>query len=60
MLSDMAPRASGVKDLDHENIVSLAYSALNFALNNSVMGGSFLCKVSFRSSICSIYCYKCF
>lgn len=45
VLSDMAPKASGVKDLDHENIISLAYAALGFAVQNTVEGGSFLCKV---------------
>lgn len=45
VLSDMAPRASGIKDLDHENIVSLAYAALSFAVFNSAVGGTFLCKI---------------
>lgn len=45
VMSDMAPRASGIKDLDHENIISLAYAALSFAVLNSVLGGNFLCKV---------------
>ncbi|XP_045122027.1 rRNA methyltransferase 2, mitochondrial-like isoform X2 [Portunus trituberculatus] len=45
VLSDMAPKASGIKDLDHENIISLAYAALGFAVQNTAGGGSFLCKV---------------
>ncbi|XP_063845429.1 rRNA methyltransferase 2, mitochondrial-like isoform X2 [Scylla paramamosain] len=45
VLSDMAPKASGIKDLDHENIIRLAYAALGFAIQNTAEGGSFLCKV---------------
>lgn len=45
VLSDMAPKSTGIKDLDHENIVSLAYAALQFTVQNTAEGGSFLCKV---------------
>ncbi|XP_076762461.1 mitochondrial rRNA methyltransferase 2 [Xylocopa sonorina] len=45
VLSDMAPNASGVRDLDHENIIVLAYSALKFALNNTEINGTFVCKL---------------
>ena len=43
----MAPKASGIKDLDHENIISLAYAALGFAVQNTAGGSSFLGKVRF-------------
>lgn len=45
VLSDMAPNASGTRALDHENIIDLAYSALNFAVQHSALRASFLCKV---------------
>lgn len=45
VLSDMAPNATGVHDMDHENIVHLAYSALRFALQVSCVGGSVLLKI---------------
>ncbi|KOC62341.1 Putative ribosomal RNA methyltransferase CG11447 [Habropoda laboriosa] len=45
VLSDMAPNASGVKDIDHENIIQLIYSAFKFALQVSQVDGTFLCKV---------------
>ncbi|XP_054284462.1 rRNA methyltransferase 2, mitochondrial-like [Macrosteles quadrilineatus] len=45
VLSDMAPSASGVKSLDHTNIISLCYSALRFAEKMSSPGGSLVMKV---------------
>jgi 23S rRNA (uridine2552-2'-O)-methyltransferase len=45
VLSDMAPNATGVHALDHENIVHLAYTALRFALQVSCVGGSVLLKI---------------
>lgn len=45
VLSDMAPNASGIREMDHENIVHLAYSALRFAVQVSCVGGSVLLKV---------------
>ncbi|XP_064089913.1 rRNA methyltransferase 2, mitochondrial-like [Macrobrachium nipponense] len=45
VLSDMAPNASGTRAMDHENIIDLAYSALNFAVQHSALKASFLCKV---------------
>lgn len=45
VLSDMAPSATGVHEMDHENIVHLAYSALRFALQVSCVGGSVLLKI---------------
>lgn len=44
-LSDMAPNASGIRDLDHENIMKLAYSALKFALQIIHINGIFVCKL---------------
>jgi 23S rRNA (uridine2552-2'-O)-methyltransferase len=45
VLSDMAPNATGIHEMDHENIVHLAYSALRFALQVSCVGGSVLLKI---------------
>lgn len=45
IISDMAPNASGIRELDCENIVSLASSALLFAFRTLKVGGTFMCKV---------------
>lgn len=45
VLSDMAPSASGIKQLDHDNIVTLAYASLVVALQALSVGGSFVCKI---------------
>ncbi|XP_064478037.1 rRNA methyltransferase 2, mitochondrial-like [Ornithodoros turicata] len=45
VLSDMAPTASGIKELDHDSIISLAYSAFIFSIKVLQVGGTFLCKV---------------
>ncbi|XP_067130958.1 rRNA methyltransferase 2, mitochondrial [Centruroides vittatus] len=45
VLSDMAPRASGIKELDVTNIISLAYNVLQFSIRILSVGGSILCKV---------------
>jgi 23S rRNA (uridine2552-2'-O)-methyltransferase len=45
VLSDMAPNATGIREMDHDNIVHLAYSALRFALQVSCVGGSLLLKI---------------
>ncbi|CAK9799597.1 rRNA methyltransferase 2, mitochondrial [Anthophora quadrimaculata] len=45
VLSDMAPNASGIRDIDHENIIQLAYSAFKFALQVTQIDGTFLCKI---------------
>lgn len=45
VISDMAPRASGVSHLDTENIIHLCYMALRFAVQNSEVGGSLLVKL---------------
>ncbi|RXG68063.1 rRNA methyltransferase 2, mitochondrial [Armadillidium vulgare] len=45
ILSDMAPKASGARDLDHTQIIDLSYSVLRFAIKNARYGSDFLCKV---------------
>lgn len=45
VVSDMAPSPTGMKDLDHEMIVKLSYSALKFCLKISKVGGFFLTKI---------------
>ncbi|XP_032689072.1 rRNA methyltransferase 2, mitochondrial isoform X2 [Odontomachus brunneus] len=45
VLSDMAPNATGVKEMDHENIILLAYAAMKFALQVSKPDGTFIVKV---------------
>ncbi|XP_056391578.1 rRNA methyltransferase 2, mitochondrial isoform X2 [Hyla sarda] len=45
ILSDMAPNASGIKELDHQRLVNMCLSLLD--LSDTVLrpGGSFLCKM---------------
>ncbi|XP_011874396.1 PREDICTED: rRNA methyltransferase 2, mitochondrial [Vollenhovia emeryi] len=45
VLSDMAPNASGMREIDHDNIMLLAYAALRFALQISKAQGSLVVKV---------------
>ncbi|XP_063234258.1 rRNA methyltransferase 2, mitochondrial [Bacillus rossius redtenbacheri] len=45
VVSDMAPNASGVREMDHENITHLAYTALRFAAQASGSGAFFLVKM---------------
>lgn len=45
VVSDMAPSATGIRDLDNENIVKLCYSVLRFALLVSRIGASVLMKL---------------
>lgn len=45
VMSDMAPNATGVRDIDHDQIINLAYSALKFALQMSKKDASFIAKV---------------
>lgn len=42
----MAPNATGVRSLDHQQIVALAYAAMAFALRVSRDGATLLLKVS--------------
>lgn len=45
VVSDMAPNATGLLSMDHENIITLAYAALRFALHVSKDGGAVLLKI---------------
>ncbi|XP_078046474.1 mitochondrial rRNA methyltransferase 2 isoform X1 [Augochlora pura] len=45
VLSDMAPNSTGIKDLDHDNIVKLVYAAMKFALKFTKIDGIFVCKL---------------
>lgn len=45
VISDMAPNATGIRDLDNENMVQLCYSVLKFALQVSKEGASVLVKL---------------
>lgn len=45
VLSDMAPSATGVRELDKDLILSLNYMCLRFAALVTKVGGSFLFKV---------------
>uniref|UniRef100_A0A336LL47 rRNA methyltransferase 2, mitochondrial n=1 Tax=Culicoides sonorensis TaxID=179676 RepID=A0A336LL47_CULSO len=45
VLSDMAPKATGVRQLDQENIVTLCYSVLRFALQMSEENASIVMKI---------------
>lgn len=44
VMSDMAPNATGVRALDHENIMTLCYTVMRFALLVSAPGSSLLVK----------------
>lgn len=45
VLSDMAPNASGVREIDHDNIMLLAYAVLRFALQIGRAQSAFVVKV---------------
>ncbi|MBS3171763.1 RlmE family RNA methyltransferase [Candidatus Woesearchaeota archaeon] len=45
ILSDMAPKTSGIKELDHNKSIYLSEKALEIAENLLVNNGNFLCKV---------------
>ncbi|XP_024871541.1 rRNA methyltransferase 2, mitochondrial [Temnothorax curvispinosus] len=45
VLSDMAPNASGVREMDHDNIMLLAYAVLRFAVRFSKAQGTLVVKV---------------
>ena len=45
VLSDMAPNASGQRQLDQDRIINLSYLALRFALLHSYKGANFVTKV---------------
>ncbi|XP_063284993.1 rRNA methyltransferase 2, mitochondrial [Pelobates fuscus] len=45
ILSDMAPNASGIRELDHQRLVSMCISLLDLSDRVLRPGGSFLCKL---------------
>ncbi|XP_025424362.1 rRNA methyltransferase 2, mitochondrial [Sipha flava] len=45
VLSDMAPNSTGVKHLDHDLIIKLAYSVIKFSVLNSNVGAACLIKI---------------
>ncbi|KAM4698531.1 rRNA methyltransferase 2, mitochondrial [Rhinophrynus dorsalis] len=45
VLSDMAPNASGIRELDHQRLISLCLSLLDFSETVLRPGGTFLCKL---------------
>ncbi|XP_071976445.1 rRNA methyltransferase 2, mitochondrial isoform X3 [Engystomops pustulosus] len=45
ILSDMAPNASGIKELDHQRLVNMCLSLLDLSDAALRPGGSFLCKI---------------
>lgn len=45
ILSDMAPKTTGARDLDHERSYFLAKAALEIAKEHLKEGGNFLCKI---------------
>lgn len=44
VLSDMAPKATGIRALDQENIIQLCYAVLRFAAKMSEIDGTLLMK----------------
>jgi 23S rRNA (uridine2552-2'-O)-methyltransferase len=62
ILSDMAPNATGMKDMDHPRIIKLARSALQFAAEHGKPESNFLTKIwdgteteSFESELETLY-----
>ena len=45
VISDMAPNASGVKTLDHDRLMKLAFQVKDFCLNHGQIGTSMVIKV---------------
>ncbi|OCT61522.1 hypothetical protein XELAEV_18047549mg [Xenopus laevis] len=45
ILSDMAPNATGIRDLDHQRLVNMCLSLLELSQRVLLPGGTFLCKV---------------
>ncbi|XP_051017104.1 rRNA methyltransferase 2, mitochondrial [Acomys russatus] len=44
ILSDMAPNASGIRDLDHDRLISLCLTLVAYAVDILHPGGTLLCK----------------
>jgi len=49
LVSDMAPAASGDKQLDHDRLVNLSEEAFHFAMKHLKQGGTFVSKLSHGS-----------
>ncbi|XP_008543732.1 rRNA methyltransferase 2, mitochondrial [Microplitis demolitor] len=45
VMSDMAPNATGIRDIDHDQIIVLAYAAMEFAVKMSKVDGTFVVKI---------------
>ena len=45
VLSDMAPKATGLRSHNHDIIIELCFSALRFCLPTLRPGGTFVCKI---------------
>lgn len=45
ILSDMAPNATGLREMDHDNIILLAYAVMKFALSINKAHGTLLMKI---------------
>lgn len=45
VISDMAPRATGIKSMDHDNIIDLCVAVLELAIVVLKPGGVVLCKL---------------
>ncbi|XP_075230810.1 rRNA methyltransferase 2, mitochondrial-like [Lycorma delicatula] len=45
VLSDMAPNATGIKEMDHTNIIKLGYDVVRFGLTVSAVNGILLVKI---------------
>lgn len=45
IVSDMAPKTTGIQELDHERSFDLAKTALEIAKKHLKQGGNFLCKI---------------
>lgn len=45
VLSDMAPKSTGIKDVDAENIITLCYCTLQFAVTLSDNGAALVMKL---------------
>ncbi|XP_054850583.1 rRNA methyltransferase 2, mitochondrial [Eublepharis macularius] len=45
ILSDMAPNATGIRDIDHQQLIGLCLSLIDLAQHILVPGGTMLCKL---------------
>lgn len=63
ILSDMAPNASGFKEMDHERLITMCFSLLDVAEKILKPGGSLICKYwdgalaqKFQEKLSSVFC----